>query len=160
LKEVSAEHVLEVENNKSSETEDIPVVEEELARKRKRKRAITKWDLLRGLKSAAEEYLKIAIALVDEQFEKFTDPSVMNAPNLPTGAYSILRNDLLAENIGRLLVQLHDGHGKGDLNHAENIRAAVRDPVARRWKTLRRDFPDVLNMISKLNRVRDDIQAW
>lgn len=155
-----AEHVLEQESDKSSQTEDIPAVEEELASKRKRKRAVTKWDLLRGLKSAAEEYLKTAIALADEQFERFTDPSVMNAPNLPTGAYSILRNGLLAENIGRLLVRLRDGNGKDDLNQTENIRATVRDPVARRWKTLRRDFPDVPNMISKLNPIRDDIRAW
>jgi hypothetical protein len=160
LKGVLAEHVLEVGSDKSSQTEDIPTVEEELASERKRKRAVTKWDLLRGLKSAAEEYLKIAIALADEQFERFTDPSVMNAPNLPTGEYSILRNDLLAENIGRLLVRLRDGNDNGDLNQSENIRAAVRDPVARRWKTLRRDFPDVSNMISKLNPIRDDIRAW
>lgn len=160
LKGVLAEHVLEVANDKSSQTEDIPAFEEELARKRKCRRAVTKWDLLRGLKSAAEEYLKVAIALADEQFERFTDPSVMNAPNLPTGAYSILRNGLLAENIGRLLVQLRDGNGQGDLDQSENIRAAVRDPVARRWKTLRRDFPDVPNMISKLNPIRDDLRAW
>jgi hypothetical protein len=159
LKGVLAEHVMEQESDKSSQTEDISAVEEELASKRKRKRAVTKWDLLRGLKSAAEEYLKIAIALADEQFERFTDPSVMNAPNLPTGAYSILRNDLLAENIGRLLVRLRDGNGKDDLSQSENIRATVRDPVARRWRTLRRDFPDVPNMISKLNPIRDDIRA-
>lgn len=160
LKGVLAEHVLEVENNKSSQTGDIPAVEEELVRKRKHKRAVTKWDLLRGLKSAAEAHLKIAIALADEQFERFTDPSVMNAPNLPTGAYNILRNDLLAENIGRLLVWLRDGNGEGDLNQSENVRVAVRDPVARRWKILRRDFPDVPNMISKINPIRDDIRAW
>jgi hypothetical protein len=160
LKGMLAEHILEQESDKSSQTEDIPSVEEELASERKRKRAVTKWDLLRGLKSAAEESLKIAIALADEQFERFTDPSVMNAPNLPTGAYSILRNDLLAENIGRLLVRLRDDSSKGKLNQSENIRAAVRDPVARRWKTLRRDFPDVPNMISKLNPIRDDIRAW
>ena len=160
LKGVLAEHVLEQESDKSSQTEDIPAVEEELASKRRRKRAVTKWDLLRGLKSAAEEYLKIAITLADERFERFTDPSVMNAPNLPTGAYSILRNDLLAENIGQLLVRLRDGNGKDNLNQSENIRTTVQDPVARRWKTLRRDFPDVPNMISKLNPIRDDIRAW
>jgi len=46
LKGVLAGHVLEQESDKSSQTEDIPAVEEELAGKRKRKRAVTKWDLL------------------------------------------------------------------------------------------------------------------
>jgi hypothetical protein len=157
---VLAEHLLEVESDESDQADDIPAVDDELTGQRKRERTVTKWGLLRGLKCIAEEYLKTAIALADEQFERFTDPSVMSAPNLPTGAYSILRNDLLAENIGRLLVRLRDGNVRDDLNRSQNIRTASRDPVARRWRTLRRDFPDIPNMISGLNPIRDDIRAW
>lgn len=144
-----------------------------------RGRAITKWDLLRGLKRAAEEFLEIGTAMTKEQYVRFNDPSVMSAPNLPTGAYTILRDSILAGNIANLLKRVHDEERglrlrptlsglplvhqpdrKGTLNQAETIRAARRDPVARRWKTLKRDFPDVAAMISKLQPDRSQVQAW
>jgi hypothetical protein len=109
---------------------------------KKRHRAVTKWDLLRGLRCAVEDFLHVGIATADEQFRHYFDPSVLNASNLPSGAYTILRNGLLAEHIGRLLVQLREPDNIDGFNH--------RDPVVRRWKTLKRDFPDVPTMLSKL----------
>ena len=127
---------------------------------KKRTGAITKWDLLRGLKCAAEEFLEIGAAMTDEQFRIFVDDSVLNAPNLPTGAYTILRNNLLAENIGNLLVQRRKGDSKGGIKQFGSIRSTCQDPVARRWRTLKRDFPDIPSMISKLQPERDQIQLW
>jgi hypothetical protein len=126
----------------------------------KRQRNVTKWDLLRGLKLTAQNFLQIGTAMANEQFGRFNDPSVINAPNLPTGAYTILRNDLLAENIKTLLEQLRDASGGGGFDQLKGIRAASRDPVAKRWKTLQRDFPDVRSMISGLQPERDRIRDW
>jgi hypothetical protein len=126
----------------------------------KTQRNVTKWDLLRGLKFAAQDFLQIGTAMANEQFGRFNDPSVINAPNLPTGAYKILRNDLLAENIKRLLEQLRDADARGGFDQLRGIGAANRDPVAKRWKTLKRDFPDVRSMISRLQPERDRIRDW
>src|SRR5437762_10324540 len=73
-----------------------------------RGRAVTKWDLLRGLKSAAEEFLEIGTTMTSEQRVRFNDPSVMSAPNLPTGAYTILRDSILADHVGKLLDRVRD----------------------------------------------------
>ena len=126
----------------------------------RRPRATTKWDLLRGLKCAAEEFLEVGTAMTDKQFSIFVDDSVLKAPNLPTGAYTTLRNDLLAENIGRLLVQLRNVDNKGGSNQFESIRSKCQDPIVTRWRTLKRDFPDIPGMISKLQPERDQIQHW
>lgn len=146
---------------------------------RKRRRAVTKWDILRGLKCAAEEFLEIGIAMADKQYVRFNSPSVANAPNLPTGAYTILRDAILAENVGNLLNRIRDqesglrlrrtlprrppGHQPDDVgieNQSETMRAVSDDTVVRRWKSLKRDFPDVAAMIAKLQSERSQIQAW
>lgn len=122
----------------------------------RRELAVTKWDVLRGLKLAAEEFLQVGAVMADDQFERFVHSSVMNAPNMPTGAYTVLRNDLLAENIGRLMGQVRER----DSNGGVSPRPRHQDPTTRRWKTLKRDFPDVPAMISNLRLPREEIQAW
>jgi hypothetical protein len=127
---------------------------------KKRQRAVTKWDLLRGLKCAAKEFLQLGTVMADEEFGRFVDTSVMSAPNLPTGVYTILRNDILAQSIGRLMDQLRAADSKDGLGQSKSIREADRDLVARRWKTLKLDFPEVAAMISKLHPERDQMRAW
>ena len=151
---------LEPKTGKRSELEDQSGSVIKGGDKQKRPRAVTRWDLLRGLKCVAEEFVQVGTAVADEQFGRFFHPSVMGVPNLPTSAYTILRNELLADSIGRLLVQLSNVDGKAGLNQSNNIGTAGRDPVARRWKTFKRDFPDVAAMVSKLQPERDEIRAW
>ena len=127
---------------------------------RKRRRVVTKWDVLRGLKLAAEEFVQVGTVMSEEQYDRFFDASVVDAPNLPPGAYTILRNGILAENVGELLVRLHGADGKGGLDQSEGVGGACRDPVARRWKTLKRDFPDIQIMISRLQPERSRMRTW
>jgi hypothetical protein len=144
-----------------------------------RGRAVTKWDLLRGLRGAAEEFLEIGTTMASEQRVRFNDPSVMSAPNLPTGAYTILRDSILADNVGKLLNRVQDeererrlrrplpgrplvnqSDGKDVPHQAETTRVARSDPVVRRWKALKRDFPSVAAMISTLPPERSPIRVW
>jgi hypothetical protein len=136
-------------------------------------RAVTKWDLLRGLKSNAEEFLEIGTTMAGELRVRFNDPSVMSAPNLPPGAYTILRDSILADNVGKLLDRVRDEErerpgqrlvnqtdGKDVRHQAKTTRVAPSDPVARRWKALNRDYPSVAAMASALQPGRSQIAVW
>jgi hypothetical protein len=136
-------------------------------------RTVTKWDLLRGLRADAEKFLKIGTTLASEQRVRFNHPSVMSAPNLPTGAYTILRDSILADNVGTLLDRVRDEErerpgrplvnqtdGEDVRHQAKTTRVARSDPVARRWKALKRDYPTVAAMASALQFERSQVGVW
>lgn len=91
---------------------------------------------------ASERFLSIAIPMNDRQYAMLTDKSVLDAPNMPTGAYTILRNELLAHHIERVVKSASFKPGSDD-----QVATGSNNPVTRRWRTLNRDFPSVQSLI-------------
>ena len=122
-------------------------------------RAITKWSLLRGLKSASEEFVSIAIPMPAHDYERFT--SLLEAPNTPTGAYSILAAEILADCVGKVMFSTYKERREScDSSFTKLHSETKNDLVAKRWRALRRDFPTWQTMVKKLNVEREAMLEW
>jgi len=95
----------------------------------------------------------------DDKFARFVHPTVLAAPNLPTGAYQILRNEILANSIGGVLLNGHRTLEAYRLARMRQNQAGKNDPIARRWRTLMRDFPHVLAMVEVIHPEREEMRA-
>lgn len=122
-------------------------------------RAVTKWDLLRGLKSASEEFVSIALPMPTYGYDRFI--SLLGASNIPTGAYSILSDKILADSIGKVMISTFKETRAGCNSYFMKLPSATKnDPAAKRLRALRRDFPAWWIMVRESKIERDGMLEW
>ena len=124
----------------------------------------TRWSLLHGLRSVAMEHLRSGVTMDDAEFERHISPDFLEAPHRPTGVYRVIRTDLLTGSISRVMekerstntntnTNTNTGEASTGRDDPQN-RCHSQDNVTRRWRALKRIFPDLDWMVSEVVKER------
>ena len=120
--------------------------------------AKVKWEHLRLCRDRARSFLQDGVAISDIVFAKLLSDSILKSPFLPLGAYVYARTRTLAWSLNQVQSKMLKQQAKGTFTQPILGREARGHPLVRRWKALRRDYPNLREMIAEVWGQRVDDQ--